>query len=154
MRKALSFTLLCMVSAFAIIQETESTTSAADSPQTYDVVVYGSTSAGVSVAVQAKRMGKTAIIVGPDKHLGGLTAGGLGWTDSGRKEAIGGISREFYRRIKKHYDKAEACHKVAFVSCIDKYLASVCFAAEHGDRNDPRAVFHNTSCAFEPLAPV
>ena len=108
MRKALSFTLLCMVSAFAIIQETESTTSAADSSQTYDVVVYGSTSAGVSAAVQAKRMGKTAIIVGPGKHLGGLTAGGLGWTDSGRKEAIGGISREFYRRVKKHYDKAEA----------------------------------------------
>jgi hypothetical protein len=108
MRKALSFTLLCMVSAFGIIQETESTTSAADSPQTYDVVVYGSTSAGVSAAVQAKRMGKTAIIVGPGKHLGGLTAGGLGWTDSGRKEAIGGISREFYRRVKKHYDKAEA----------------------------------------------
>ena len=108
MRKALSFTLLCMVSAFGIIQETESTTSAADSSQTYDIVVYGSTSAGVSAAVQAKRMGKTAIIVGPDKHLGGLTAGGLGWTDSGRKEAIGGISREFYRRVKKHYDKAEA----------------------------------------------
>jgi len=108
MRKALSFTLLCMVSAFAIIQETESTTSAADSSQTYDIVVYGSTSAGVSAAVQAKRMGKTAIIVGPGKHLGGLTAGGLGWTDSGRKEAIGGISREFYRRVKKHYDKAEA----------------------------------------------
>jgi len=108
MKKALSFTLLCMVSAFAIIQETESTTSAADSSQSYDVVVYGSTSAGVSAAVQAKRMGKTAIIVGPGRHLGGLTAGGLGWTDSGRKEAIGGISREFYRRVKKHYDKAEA----------------------------------------------
>ena len=108
MRKALSTTLLCMVVTFAIIQVTESTTSAAESSQTYDVVVYGGTSAGVSAAVQAKRMGKTAIIVGPDKHLGGLTSGGLGWTDSGRKEAVGGISREFYRRIKKHYDKAGA----------------------------------------------
>jgi hypothetical protein len=96
-----------MVSAFAIIQETGYTASA-ESSQTYDVVVYGGTSAGVSAAIQAKRMGKTAIIVGPDKHLGGLTAGGLGWTDSGRKEAIGGISREFYQRIKKHYDKAGA----------------------------------------------
>jgi hypothetical protein len=96
-----------MVSAFAIIQETGYTASA-ESSQAYDVVVYGGTSAGVSAAIQAKRMGKTAIIVGPDKHLGGLTAGGLGWTDSGRKEAIGGISREFYQRIKKHYDKAGA----------------------------------------------
>ena len=108
MRKVLSSTFLCMVVTFAVIQVTESTISAADSSQTYDVVVYGGTSAGVSAAVQAKRMGKTVIIVGPDKHLGGLTSGGLGWTDSGRKEAVGGISREFYHRVKKHYDKTEA----------------------------------------------
>jgi hypothetical protein len=108
MKKTLSLTLLCMVFAYTIIGQRESTAKAAESSQTYDVVIYGATSAGVSAAVQVKRMGKTVIIVGPDKHLGGLTAGGLGWTDSGRKEAIGGISREFYQRIKKHYDKAEA----------------------------------------------
>jgi len=108
MSKMCGFILVCVVTVFAIIQKTESTVSAAESSQIYDVVVYGGTSAGVSAAVQAKRMGKTAIIVGPDKHLGGLTAGGLGWTDSGRKEAVGGISREFYRRVKKHYDKVEA----------------------------------------------
>jgi hypothetical protein len=69
-----------------------------------DVVVYGGTSAAVAAAVQVARMGKTVIIVCPDKHLGGLSSGGLGWTDSGKKEVIGGISREFYQRIKKHYD--------------------------------------------------
>ena len=98
--------MLCMVVIFAAINETESTVSAADVSQTYDVVIYGGTSAGVAAAVQAKRMEKTVIIVCPEKHLGGLTAGGLGWTDSGRKEAVGGISREFYQRVKKHYDKA------------------------------------------------
>ena len=108
MKKAYSLTLLCMVFAYAVTGEHKSTATAAESSQTYDVVIYGATSAGISAAVQVKRMGKTVIIVGPDKHLGGLTAGGLGWTDSGRKEAIGGISREFYQRIKKHYDKAEA----------------------------------------------
>ena len=108
MRKALGITLVFMSSTFVVIQKTESIVLAGQSLATYDVVVYGGTSAGVSAAVQAKRMGKTAIIVCPDKHLGGLTAGGLGWTDSGRKEAIGGISREFYRRVKKHYDKSEA----------------------------------------------
>ncbi len=76
-------------------------------PQTYDVVIYGSTSAAVSAAVQVKRMERTVAIVCPDTHLGGLSSGGLGWTDSGRKEAIGGISREFYSRIKKHYDNPE-----------------------------------------------
>ena len=76
--------------------------------QSADIVVYGGTSAAVIAAVQAKKMGKTVIVVSPDKHLGGLSSGGLGWTDSGKKEAIGGLSREFYQRIKKHYDAPEA----------------------------------------------
>lgn len=74
----------------------------------YELVIYGCTSAGVAAAVQAARMGKSVIIVGPDKHLGGLSAGGLGWTDSGNKAVIGGISREFYQRLKAHYDKPQA----------------------------------------------
>ena len=74
----------------------------------YDLVIYGGTSAGVTTAVQAKKMGKTAIIVGPDKHLGGLSSGGLGWTDTGKKGVIGGLSREFYHRVFKHYDTKEA----------------------------------------------
>lgn len=73
-----------------------------------EIVIYGGTSAAISAAIQAKRLGKTVIVVSPDKHLGGLTSGGLGWTDSGKKEAIGGVSREFYQRLKKHYDKPEA----------------------------------------------
>src|SRR3954470_21222961 len=72
--------------------------------ETYDLVIYGGTSAGVAAAVQAKRLGKTAIIIEPTHRLGGLTTGGLGQTDIGNKAAIGGISREFYQRIKKHYD--------------------------------------------------
>jgi len=74
----------------------------------YDVVVYGGTSAGVAAAVQAARMGKSVVVVSPDKHLGGLSSGGLGWTDSGRKEVVGGVAREFYQRIKRHYDRPEA----------------------------------------------
>jgi hypothetical protein len=73
-----------------------------------DIIVYGGTSAGVTAAVQAARMGKSVIIICPDKHLGGLSSGGLGWTDTGNKEVIGGISREFYHRIWLHYDKPHA----------------------------------------------
>ncbi|GAB5406925.1 MAG: FAD-dependent oxidoreductase [Aureliella sp.] len=79
-----------------------------DTANSFDVVVYGATSAGVTAAVQAKKMGKTIVIVGPDKHLGGLTAGGLGWTDSGNKNAIGGLSREFYKRVWQHYQSPSA----------------------------------------------
>jgi len=80
---------------------------AADAPERRlyeaDLVVYGGTSAGVVAAVQAARMGKSVIIVCPDRHLGGLSAGGLGWTDTGRKEVIGGLARQFYHRVWQHY---------------------------------------------------
>jgi len=69
-----------------------------------DLVVYGGTSAGVMAAVQASRMGKSVVIVCPDRHLGGLSSGGLGFTDTGNKAVIGGLAREFYHRVWKHYD--------------------------------------------------
>jgi hypothetical protein len=77
--------------------------AAAPVTASYDVVVYGGTAGGVAAAVQARRMGKTAVIIEPGKHLGGLTSGGLGATDIGNKAAIGGISREFYQHVRKHY---------------------------------------------------
>jgi len=73
-----------------------------------DVIVYGGTSAGVIAAVEVVQSGKSVILVTPDKHLGGLTAGGLGWTDTGKKEAIGGLSRDFYHRVWKHYANEDA----------------------------------------------
>jgi hypothetical protein len=77
-------------------------------PHPTDVVVYGATAAGVIAAVQAKRMGKTVVIVGPDRYVGGLSSGGLGFTDTGDKAVIGGLAREFYRRIWKHYQQPNA----------------------------------------------
>jgi hypothetical protein len=74
----------------------------------YDLVVYGGTSAGVIAAVAAKKLGKSVIIVCPDKHLGGLSSGGLGFTDTGDKSVIGGLSREFYHRVWQHYNNAAA----------------------------------------------
>ena len=75
---------------------------------TYDLVIYGGNSASVIAAVQAIKMGKTAVIVCPDKHLGGLSSGGLGFTDTGNKSVIGGLSRDFYHRVYEHYQKPEA----------------------------------------------
>lgn len=73
----------------------------------YDVVVYGGTSGGVAAAIQARRMGKSVVLVEPGKHLGGLTSGGLGATDIGNKGAIGGISREFYGKVYDYYARRE-----------------------------------------------
>lgn len=73
-----------------------------------DVVIYGGTSAAVIAAVQVKKMGRSAIIVCPDQHLGGLTSGGLGWTDTGNKEVIGGLARDFYHRVYLKYQDDDA----------------------------------------------
>ncbi|MCM4165559.1 MULTISPECIES: FAD-dependent oxidoreductase [unclassified Arenibacter] len=70
----------------------------------YDIVIYGGTSAGVAAALQSSRMGKSVVLIEPTNRIGGLTTGGLGQTDIGNKQAIGGISREFYENIKKYYD--------------------------------------------------
>ena len=73
-----------------------------------DIIIYGGTAAAVTAAVQAKKMGKSVIVVSPDKHLGGLSAGGLGFTDTGDKSVIGGLAREFYHRVYMHYQQSEA----------------------------------------------
>lgn len=69
-----------------------------------DIVIYGGASGGIAAGVQAARMGKSVIILEPSQHVGGLTTGGLGATDIGNKRAIGGLAREFYKRVWRHYE--------------------------------------------------
>lgn len=73
-----------------------------------DIIIYGGTPAAIVAAVQAKKMGKHVIVVSPDKHLGGLSSSGLGFTDTGNKEVIGGLAREFYHGIFEYYQKDDA----------------------------------------------
>ena len=102
-RRQVSLLAVCLLCIAALL----ATPSCAPAPD-HDVVIYGGTSAAVSAAVQATRMGKSVVIVCPEQHLGGLTSGGLGWTDAGKKEVVGGIAREFYHRVWQHYDSPGA----------------------------------------------
>ena len=68
-----------------------------------DIVIYGSTPAALSAAVQAKRMGRSAVVVSPETRIGGLTTGGLGQTDIGNKAAFGGLALDFYKDVAKYY---------------------------------------------------
>ncbi|MEX0887136.1 MAG: FAD-dependent oxidoreductase [Phycisphaeraceae bacterium] len=72
-----------------------------------DVCVYGGTAAGVVAACAATRRGRSAILLNPGVFLGGMTSGGLSWTDSGKKHVIGGMSRDFYRACGQHYGRDE-----------------------------------------------
>lgn len=92
---------LVVFTNFLFITKTESRNS-------YDIVIYGGTSAGIAAAIQSSRMGKTVVLIEPTNRIGGLTTGGLGQTDIGNKQVVGGISREFYQNIKKHYEMPES----------------------------------------------
>jgi hypothetical protein len=80
---------------------------AGNNEKKYDVIVYGGTSAGVIAAYTAKQMGKSVLLIEPGTRVGGLTTGGLGYTDIGNKYAIKGLSLDFYRKIGQHYGNFE-----------------------------------------------
>lgn len=107
-RKAIYLSLLLTIVGFISLigckQEEKKGTPSAKA----DIIIYGGTSAAISAAVEAKRSGKSVIVVSPDTHLGGLSSGGLGFTDTGDKSVIGGLAREFYHRVWKHYNTQEA----------------------------------------------
>jgi FAD dependent oxidoreductase len=68
-----------------------------------DIVVYGGSSAAVTAAVAAARAGCSVTLANPGTHVGGMTSGGLGATDVGDPDFIGGLAKEFYRHIGERY---------------------------------------------------
>ena len=74
----------------------------------YDVCIYGGSSAAVTAAYSAAQMGKKVIVVSPDERIGGLTTGGLGYTDIGNKQAVFGVAKQFYRKLGEHYGNLES----------------------------------------------
>ncbi|MGX5816740.1 FAD-dependent oxidoreductase [Chitinophaga lutea] len=72
-----------------------------------NICVYGASSAGVIAAYTAQKAGRSVLLIDPGKHVGGLTTGGLGYTDIGNKYAIQGLALEFYRQVGAHYGKFE-----------------------------------------------
>ena len=102
---------------------------------TADLVVYGATSAGIVAAVQTRRLGRTAVIVEPGSHVGGLTTGGLGYTDSGTSAAIGGLAGEFYRRVYARYQGVPVTPDSPMRLVFEPHVAAEVFdelLAEHG----------------------
>jgi hypothetical protein len=75
-----------------------------------DLLVYGGTAGGVITAVSAARAGLKVILLEPRAHVGGMVSGGLGWTDYGKKEVIGGYSLEFFERVGAKYGEPIAWH--------------------------------------------
>lgn len=101
--------LVAMISSLSIFMSAVQPAQAKTSPdETYDVIVYGGTAAAVAAAIEAGHMGVRVLLLSPDKHLGGMTSSGLGWTDSKDGDALGGLTREFYHRVWQYYRRPEA----------------------------------------------
>lgn len=107
-RALLQLTLLALALPPTTTAADEPVAEPAPAPVAADLVIYGGTPAAVTAAVQARRMGKSAVIVCPERHLGGLSSNGLGFTDTGNKAVIGGLAREFYQRVWSHYQDPAA----------------------------------------------
>ena len=72
-----------------------------------DICIYGGTSAGVIAAYTSQQSGKSVLLIEPGRHLGGMSSGGLGFTDIGNKYVVQGLALDFYRRLGTHYGKLE-----------------------------------------------
>lgn len=89
--------LSSVLSGFILVATAScSAADAGSASETYSIVVYGSTSAGVTAAVQGARMGHRTVLISTNRHIGGMTSSGLGQTDIGGRNTIGGLAREFY----------------------------------------------------------
>ncbi|NED99327.1 FAD-dependent oxidoreductase [Phytoactinopolyspora halotolerans] len=72
----------------------------------YDVVVYGATSGGVCAAVAAAESGASVVLLEPGRHVGGMTSGGLGYTDLGDARVVQGMAGRFRRAVADYYGVA------------------------------------------------
>jgi len=104
------FSILVLLASNGAPLRAQAKSGASSTGTSYDLVVYGGTAGGVITAVSAAREGLAVALLEPGQHLGGMVSGGLGWTDYGRKEVIGGYSLEFFERVGKKYDRPIEWH--------------------------------------------
>ncbi|QEM11358.1 FAD-dependent oxidoreductase [Mucilaginibacter rubeus] len=103
MKNLFKTTWLCLPILFITVNTSIASTSVLNT----EVCIYGGTSAGVIAAYTAKKMGKQVLLIEPGLHLGGMSSGGLGFTDIGNKYVVTGLARDFYRRIGANYGRFE-----------------------------------------------
>jgi hypothetical protein len=54
-----------------------------------DVLVLGSTPAGIAASLAAKLSGRSVLLASSDDHVGGMMSGGLGWDDVNFEDRVG-----------------------------------------------------------------
>lgn len=68
-----------------------------------DVLVIGATPCGISAAIASARCGSKVILTDTNDFIGGMMTNGLGRTDIGPKNTVGGIFEEFVGSVYDYY---------------------------------------------------
>jgi hypothetical protein len=68
-------------------------------------------------AVAARRHGRSVALVEPGAHVGGVVGGGLGYTDIGKREPVGGLADEFLKRVVPYYLEEYGAGSSQFAQC-------------------------------------
>ncbi|MBH0236775.1 FAD-dependent oxidoreductase [Methylobrevis albus] len=84
--------------------------SLVEAANSFHIVIYGGTSAGVIAACAAARDNlRVALIIGPNP-IGGMTANGLSKSDLGSTGRVGGLTERFFTTLGRHYGIPVANH--------------------------------------------
>lgn len=90
--------------------------------RSFDVVVCGGTPGGIASALAAAQLGRSVALVEYHDHVGGMSASGLGMSDIENRAMIGGIFKEFTRRVFVHYVKTYGADSENVKLCLDGYV--------------------------------
>lgn len=88
----------------------------------YDVVVIGGTPGGIATAVRAAREGCETLLITYNKHLGGMMAGGLSYTDTLTMKARTPLLEEFVQRVHDHYKSEYGPESQQMTYCESGYI--------------------------------
>ena len=92
-----------------------------DAEVQFDVIVLGGTPGGIAAALSAGRAGRKVLLIESHKHIGGMSASGLGKSDVENRHLIGGLFREFTDRVRRHYVDHHGEDSPDFELCQDGY---------------------------------
>lgn len=111
-----------------------------------DVFIYGATPAGLMAAIELKKRGFSVAIAEITAYAGGMTTSGLGATDLGVEQAIGGLAKTFYDKVAQYYKKPKQFRfephvaQQIFSQWIEEYELSIYYKQylKSVDKNDSK----------------
>lgn len=96
-------------------------TETTEGERRFDVVIVGGTPGGVAAALSAGRAGRHVLLIDAHRHIGGMSASGLGKSDVEKPHLIGGLFREFTDRVRRRYLDRFGELSPDFALCRDGY---------------------------------